>query len=228
MPSQGPNVDSDLSLNEEQFQANRYDLLSRLADDLAHEIKNPLNAIIINLEVLRVRVVKGQVPEALERAAVIEHETRRLHGLVDRLLQLLRPYREESGGLALDQVLDELLPLVEAQARLARNEFVVDAEAAVFITMRRDLFKFAMLNLFIAVHERLGEGGGALKVTCRPGEGEVRLRIEAVHEGNVAPGPSLPGARTVQLAAALLAASGGRVEPEDSAVSVVLPRSGGV
>src|SRR5690606_30390207 len=35
---------------------NKLALVERLADDLAHEIKNPLHAMVINLEVLRRRI----------------------------------------------------------------------------------------------------------------------------------------------------------------------------
>src|SRR5690606_31396497 len=96
IPEQGTTVDSGTtSLNDEQSRAIRYDLVSRLADDLAHEIRNPLNAIVINLEVLRGRVQRGDTAAALERIAVVEQETRRLHLIVDRLLQLLRPERDD-------------------------------------------------------------------------------------------------------------------------------------
>lgn len=214
--------ESGLFRDDEQ-RANQFDLVSRLADDLAHEIKNPLNAIVINLEVLRVRLRKGDTTEALERAAVIEEEARRLHLIVDRLLQLLRPDREEV-PLALDRVLDELTPLVDALTRAARNEFSAQPVDPVFVAVPRDALKFAMLGLLTAVHERLGEGGGTLSMACRTGRDDVRLRIEAVGES----APSTPGdeySRAVAMATAILRESGARVEPDGNAVTVVLRRA---
>src|SRR5690606_20355400 len=137
-------------------------------DDLAHEIKNPLNSIVINLEVLKVRVGRGDADGALDRASVIEHEARRLHLMIDRLLQLLRPEREEADSFALDRVFDELMPLVEAQTRLARNTLSIECDASILVPVRRDIFKFAILNLLTTVHERLGENGGTLSVVCEP------------------------------------------------------------
>jgi len=217
------NVYSDPS-NDELLQANRYDLVSRLADDLAHEIKNPLNAIVINLEVLKVRVARQQPDQALERAAVIEQETRRLHGLVDRLLQLLRPLREDPGTLALDQLLDELLPLVEAQARLARNEFVIEGVAPVFVAVPRDVFKFAMLNLLGAAHEQLGQGDGTLVLRCSVDGPDVRLAVQAVNADGAA--LDLSAAPGIGLAGTLLAGSGGHVAATPAEVALVLPRAG--
>jgi signal transduction histidine kinase len=217
---------SDLS--DEQLRANRYELVSRLADDLAHEIKNPLNAIIINLEVLKVRVAKADVQGALDRAGVIEHEVRRLHHLVDRMLLLVRPEREETSSVPLDSALDELLPLIEAQTRLARNEFHTECDGAVVVPVRRDVLKFALLNLLVAAHGRLGEGGGTLSVRCITDELSVRIVVEAIE---TSPGPpdaaaAADMAAASRTAAALLADSGGRIDPVAAGVSVSLPRTG--
>jgi signal transduction histidine kinase len=215
-------------LNEEQIRANRFALVSRLADDLAHEIKNPLNAIVINLEVLRARIRKGASDAALDRADVIEGEVRRLHQLVDRMLQLLRPDRDESATLALDHVLDELLPLIEAQTRLARNTFVADCSATVFVPVRRDVLKFALLNIFTAVHDRLGEGGGTLSLECRPGAADVRLHIGDVRAEPDRNDRDRDGVATAaRIAGVLLATCGGRVDHDGAGVTVVLPRATG-
>jgi signal transduction histidine kinase len=60
-----------IQLSGAELQANRFSIVSRLADDLAHEIKNPLNAIIINLEVLKVRIARGDADGAADRTGVI-------------------------------------------------------------------------------------------------------------------------------------------------------------
>ena len=221
-------MDSELTpVNEEQFRANRFDLVSRLADDLAHEIKNPLNSIIINLEVLKVRVARSDADGALDRASVIEHEARRLHLMIDRLLQLLRPDREEADSFALDQVFDELMPLIEARARLARNTLSIECDPAVFVPLRRDLFKFAMLNLLTAVHERLGENGGTLRVACRSQGADMTVEIVAVRDPeSVRTGPPDRDVfeRSLAVAAALLDSSGVVLATQAEGVSMRLPR----
>jgi signal transduction histidine kinase len=230
MQRSGTNVDSYKTgpLNEEQLRANRFELVSRLADDIAHEIKNPLNAIVINLEVLKVRISRGDSEAALDRVSVIDQEARRLHNLVDRMLQLLRPEREDVTSLALDQVLDELLPLVEARARLARNTFRRNCAATVFVPVRRDVFKFAVLNLLTSVHERLGDNGGTITFDCSTDDQEVRLIIGAVAGDRPLAPPDADYERSLGFAAALLALSGGRLERAGDAVTVLLPRAAAV
>lgn len=213
-------------LSDEQIRANRFELVSRLADDLAHEVKNPLNAIVINLEVLKVRISKGDTEAALARAGVIGEETRRLHQLVDRLLQLLRPNREEAASLALNQAFDELLPLIEARARLARNVLNADCAAAVYLPIQRDVFKFATLNLLTAIHDQLGEGGGSLDVQCTVEDGSVRIGIiaTATPPGALRPASGAQLERASEIAASLLSPCGARIEPVAGGVAMLLPR----
>jgi signal transduction histidine kinase len=211
----------------ERFSANRFDIISRLADDLAHEIKNPLNAIIINLEVLKVRAAKGDADGTIDRAGVIEQEVRRLHQLIDRMLLLVRPDRDAAGSLPLDSALDELLPLIGAQVKLARNEFVVDCSAAVFVAIPRDVLKFALLNLLMAAHARLGDGGGTLTLSCKPDDVCAYIGITtAFDDGRSEPEGTADGFRSaVEMAEMLLGRSGGRIEARPGGVSVILPRA---
>lgn len=132
--------------------ANRYEVVSRLADDLAHEIKNPLNAIVVNLEVLRRKVETGARETALERASVIDFELNRVHGLIDQLLQLVRPPRPEVGAISIDELLSDLRPLLDLQARAARAEFELASEGDLYARMASDALKFAILNLVTAVY----------------------------------------------------------------------------
>jgi signal transduction histidine kinase len=223
-----PNVEPELNTpSEQEFRANRFELVSRLADDLAHEIRNPLNAIVINLEVLKVRIARSDNDGATDRVAVIEQEARRLHQLIDRLLQLLRPVREEASSLALDQALDEILPLIEAQARLARNEFRSVCDAVAFVPIRGDVLKFALLNILTAIHERLGEGGGALSLDCHIGDLSVTLQLRAESTGVLA-APDAGYTRLFQVARDLLGPCGGTVEPVENGADIVLPRGASV
>jgi signal transduction histidine kinase len=224
-------VDMDATVAiDERFRANRFDLISTLADDLAHEIKNPLNSIIVNLEVLKVRLARADAEAALGRAHVVEEEVRRLHQLIDRMLMLLRPDRDEASNLPLDSALDELIPLIQAQTRLARNDFLYECAATVFVAVRRDTLKFALLNLVLATHARLGEGGGGLSIRCTPDDDAVHLVIEALETGQgTAVAASDSGYdNAIAMARALLSDSGARIEKVDAGVSLMLPRSASV
>ena len=76
--------------------------LQRLAGRVAHEIKNPLNAVAVNLEVVRARCARGAVePSAvLPFAETAASELDRVARLVDALLALARPGGSDLAGIA--------------------------------------------------------------------------------------------------------------------------------
>jgi signal transduction histidine kinase len=76
--------------------------LQSLAARVAHEIRNPLNAVAVNLEVVRSRCERGRVePQAvLPFATAAAGELERVSRLVDALLALSRPARSDLAVLA--------------------------------------------------------------------------------------------------------------------------------
>ena len=161
----------------EDVRANRYDVLSRLADDLAHEIKNPLNAIIVNLEVLRRRVANGSPEVALERADVIEQEVRRVHALVDQVLSLLRPAKSEAVPLAIDGILASLESALQIQAHAAHVTLEVETDGSLYAQIRPEPFKFALLNLITRAIDAEAEAGGGVRIEARRGGDAVRVVV---------------------------------------------------
>jgi signal transduction histidine kinase len=164
--------------------ANRYDVVSRLADDLAHEIRNPLNAMVVNLEVLRRRIDSGAQDKAVELTRVIDQEITRLTRLVDQLVFLMRPPRSESNPTSLDETIEDMRPLLETQASAARVGFQLTTSSELFTRVPRDVVKFVLLNLITAVYAdgkparleiaaRAAGGAAEVVVTTEPGPFEA-------------------------------------------------------
>lgn len=160
--------------------ANRYDVVSKLADDLAHEIRNPLNAMVVNLEVLRRRVAAGAQDKALDLTGVIDQEIARLTKLVDQLVFLMRPPRADANPMSVDETVEELRLLLETQAAGARVDFALTTGSELFTRLPRDVVKFALLNLITAVYAdgtpehlhidtRATDGGAEVVVATAPG-----------------------------------------------------------
>ncbi|NLG63218.1 MAG: hypothetical protein GX539_13350 [Candidatus Cloacimonetes bacterium] len=205
--------------------ASRYRLISRLADDLAHEIKNPLHAMVINLEVLRRRVTAGDPDIALERAAVIDQEIQRTHQLVDLLLKLLRPERQrDQHAYSLSGALEEILPLLRLQAKLALVPLEAeDTDIDAPIGVPAPDLKFALLALAMPMIDALktprGSGDPSPLRLSVAHETAVRIRLQSEQE-------ALPDAGARRVARRFLEAGGGRVETRraQSSIYIVLPR----
>jgi len=205
-----------------QLDASRFALISRLADDLAHEIKNPLHAMVINLEVLKRRVEKGAREASLERAAVLENEVQRLHVLVESLLRLLRPSRDGDSPVNASQILDELRPLFELRARIARVEFSQETgPTEAYTPVRPDTLRFALLFAGDLMLDVAKSGNGRLWLAAEELPQEILFRIGcSVRLDRAAREQALhfagDGFRGLPAAAALLASAGGTVGFEES------------
>jgi signal transduction histidine kinase len=199
-------------LSPESEIANRFHLVSRMADDLAHEIKNPLNSMVINLEVIRSRARKGDAAGVLDRADVLETEVRRLNGLIDGMLKLLRPERITSDEVHLDAVLFELVQLVGLQAKLARKDlnYTELGEAAV-TRGRKDAIRFALLNLMAAELDAISGEDASLTVAGAVDPDAIRVTLET---RSSASGDAHAAAResAIATARALLFNTGGIVD----------------
>jgi two-component system, NtrC family, C4-dicarboxylate transport sensor histidine kinase DctB len=217
---------STISLNPLDIRANRLDVLGRLADDLAHEIKNPLHAMVINLELIRRRVIAGSAETTLDRIDVVEGEVGRVNRLVDAFLQLLRPGKDTSPHGDLSLAVREILPLMEAQAKLARVELSTDLPAiGVLIAAPRDAVKIVVLNLVLNALDALHGARGRIAVEIEGNGKDARVRIRDSGHGvpaEVAERLGTPGFSTrtgraglgLAVSRCLLESAGGRLHCE--------------
>jgi signal transduction histidine kinase len=210
----------------EQILANRFGLVSRLAEDLAHEIKNPLHSMAINLEVMRRRVTAGDQTGAFERAAVIDSELHRVNELVERLLRLVRPTQAQPRTTDVRAILDEVTPLLAVQAKLARIAFGYDPdEVRGSVAVPPATVKFALLNVAQEVLDLARAAGGALRISLEQGP-VITVAAHLPDAGLVAVPPaartsSAPG---VAFAERLLDGSGGTVEHDRAVPGVMAVR----
>jgi signal transduction histidine kinase len=168
-----------------RLRVNKLELLERLADDLAHEIKNPLHSMVINLEVLKRRAARvgGDVAEDLQRyAGVLAAELERVNRRIELLLRLSRPGRVAELA-TLGELVDELLELLELEGR--HHDVAVifhPGERAIRARLPREVGRQVILNLVLDALESAGAGarlsisldqgedGATLEVACSGGE----------------------------------------------------------
>lgn len=83
-------VEYKLSLLGEKMQGARRDAIGTLVRTVAHEIRNPLNALSLRLETLRMRIT-DEVPEAEPEIDLVRNEVDRLDRVVRTFLDLNQP-----------------------------------------------------------------------------------------------------------------------------------------
>jgi signal transduction histidine kinase len=163
----------------------RVTALGRLTAGVAHEVKNPLNAMTIHLELLRQKLEKGApTADVRSHADVIGQEIRRLDAVVQGFLKFARPEdmrieRVEVAALAAD-VVRTVRPEAEAahvdvDATASDPSLSVDADP----TMLRQ----ALMNLAVNAVQAMPHGG-ALKIHCENGrDGRVQIRVRDTGQG---------------------------------------------
>ncbi|HXT49966.1 MAG TPA: ATP-binding protein, partial [Thermoanaerobaculia bacterium] len=158
--------------------------LTRVYRGVAHDLRAPLNAMVLNLELLR-RSLDPTTPrrEDLETkqqrwVTVIEQELQRLRRALDVLLAQTAPPAEKAEPFDLRGVLEEIEALLYPQARQQYVTLAVTVpEEMVTVVALRDQIKQSALNIAINALEAMPEGGTLSMALERDGADRVRVRI---------------------------------------------------
>jgi signal transduction histidine kinase len=139
--------------------ATRLAAISRITGGVAHEIKNPLNAISLRLDLLRARLGEPE-EELVAEIDILSNEVRRLDRVVKTFLDFSRPVDVKLTEVDLVAIAREVADLTTPQARLANIQiwFEDSAETAP-IRGDADMLKQAILNLVINAIEAMKNGG---------------------------------------------------------------------
>jgi len=137
--------------------ARRLAAISRVMSGVAHEIKNPLNAIMVHLELASVKADSTALNEDL---SVVKHELLRLDRVVKSFLDFNRPLELQFQECDLVQVAQDTAALVGPQAQL--RAITTTVEAAVehaIIGADCDLLRQAVLNVVTNALEAMKQPG---------------------------------------------------------------------
>jgi signal transduction histidine kinase len=146
--------------------------IGRLTSGVAHEVKNPINAIVVHLEVMRQKL-KEIDPDTRRHIDVIGSEIQRLDRVVQTLVDFTRPVELRLVDLDLRKVVDDVVILASPAAE--QNQVHIERQATAEPLLTRvdaDLVKQAVLNIVINGVQAMPQGG--------------RLQLAVRHEGEEA------------------------------------------
>jgi signal transduction histidine kinase len=164
-------------------------VLGTFASGLAHEVRNPLNSIALQLSILDRRIGRCEPAlgkEMAELSGVIRDEVKRLDGLVGDFLLFSRADRIQYHSADLEQLVDEVVHLLRPEARSAgvtiRRQRCGDPIPPA--RMDGEKMKQVAMNLVRNAVEAMADGG---VVTVESGlvEGRAQLVVRDT-------GPGLP------------------------------------
>src|SRR5882724_257313 len=145
----------------------------RLVSGVGHEVKNPINAIVVHLEVLRQKL-KEIDPDARRHMDVIGSEIQRLDRVVQTLVDFTRPVELRLHDIDLRKLVDDvaLLAAPAAEKHNVRIERQASSETLP-VRIDADLVKQAVLNIVLNGVQAMPEGGSLRIATKREGDGAL-------------------------------------------------------
>jgi signal transduction histidine kinase len=151
--------------------------LGRLSSGIAHEVKNPLNATMIHLELLRSELTDQ--PDAMEHLAVIRAQMRRLDEVVQGFLKFIRPEELRLTPVAVGLVVDNVLPFVRAEADKHGVKVEIDCPADVpDVHADANLLEQAFLNLALNACQAMPNGGRLAIRARRQPDHRIQITFE--------------------------------------------------
>ena len=151
--------------------------LGRLTSGVAHEVKNPLNAMMIHLDLLKEKL-DAPTPEVEQSLEVIGSEIRRLDRVVQGFLRFMRPQEMVFKTVDLNALLQSLGALLEVewQAQGIRLAFDLDAGLPP-VGADEELLRQAFLNILQNAGQAMPGGGTVTLRTARDGHDHARAEI---------------------------------------------------
>ena len=182
----GETVGALVSLRDyESFQKfeSQWDLSKKLADlgritsGIAHEVKNPLNAMVIHLEILRAKI---ETPDSnpAPQIEILDSEIKRLDRVVQTFLNFTRPLEVKLEPLDLNALVSQVVALAFTEAvDLGVSISKELAEGPLIIKGDPDLLKQGLLNVIINGCQAMPDGGPLVITTSRAEDGSALIRV---------------------------------------------------
>ncbi len=179
--------------------------LGRLFAGVAHEVKNPLNAMTIHLELLRnklsnpgaapVRPASNPHPEpasaglvtaspALKHVDIIATEIKRLDQVMGDFLKFARPGEVKLEPIDVGALLEDIARVIGPDAHRAGATVLVECVPGTPpINGDQGMLRQALMNLAINACQAM-PGGGTVSMSCRPlSGGRVEIMVEDTGQG---------------------------------------------
>jgi signal transduction histidine kinase len=175
------------TLERDLVYASRFKAITDLYIGITHDIKVPLHAVIMHLEMLRKEVGGdnrgGEDKKAVRYIDSITQEIKRLETVIRAFLDYASPFKNRVELVDLRQVVDEGIALLESEG--ARKGITLRKEMSgesLWVYGDDAKLKQALLNLAVNAFDAM-PSGGTLTIRGRPHNGECVLEIQDTGQG---------------------------------------------
>jgi len=167
-------------------QAERLAELGTLTGGLAHEIKNPLSTVQLNLQLLREDLDPADPNHArvLRRLETVQKETSRLRDIVDDFLRYAGRIELHKQPVDVNAMLEDLVDFLTPQAQVQRVQLRLRrAEGPLVVSLDERHIKQTLLNLMLNAMQAISAEGGEVILGARREEGRAIIDITDTGRG---------------------------------------------
>jgi signal transduction histidine kinase len=166
----------------EQQLADQYNQIAQLAGGLAHEIKNPLSTIRLNMELLAEDFAEApslRERRALAKVEVVQRECQRLQDLLEDFLNFTRLRKPKLKPADLNRKIEQVLDFYAPQARESGIEVIRYLHPELpSVLLDEESFHRALLNLILNAQQAMPDGGQLVVRTTPLGTGVALYLID--------------------------------------------------
>jgi two-component system, NtrC family, sensor histidine kinase HydH len=171
-------VESSLSDNERQRLVAQYSEIATLAGGLAHEIKNPLSTIGMNIELMAEDLDVDSSPRdrrLLKKIQTVQRECKNLENILNAFLQFARVGEMNIAAADLNQVVQEFLDFYKPLASECGIEISPHLESGLpTVQVDHSLMRQVLMNLALNAQQAM-PNGGLLELQTYSREGRVNF-----------------------------------------------------
>jgi signal transduction histidine kinase len=167
-------------LQQRARQAERLAELGTLTGGLAHELKNPLSTIQLNLQLLGEDLIPENpaFPRLQSRLSTVQKETARLRDILDDFLRFAGRMELMRKPVELNGMLEELVDFYTPQAQLQRVALRLRrSDGPLVAAIDERLIKQAILNLMINALQAMPEAGGEIILSATKDDDQVLIDV---------------------------------------------------
>ena len=175
----------------ELVQAERLATIGKMAAHVTHEIRNPLSAIGLNVELLEEEVAESGAKESMALVQAVKSEVDRLSRIAEQYLSVARRPRPRLERENVGDLVRELCAFVRPELDKAAVSLRVDVEPDLpEVELDEAQLRQALLNLIRNAREAMSKGGDLTVAVVRApaaeddaGPARVEIRVDDTGEG---------------------------------------------
>jgi two-component system NtrC family sensor kinase len=167
---------SALSERDDQLRrTERLVAMGRLAAHVTHEVRNPLNSIRLNVEMLQ-EDVAGTLPEATRMLESVVREVDHLTEITDQYLRLVRLPEPKLERVDLAKMIEEVASFLTPEMQRANVRLALALDRVAPVPSDEGQLRQALFNLCRNAREAMPEGG-VIQIALRELDGHVLLTV---------------------------------------------------